>query len=91
MTVQNLKELKILLGKPKNIVITTHKGPDGDAIGSSLGLYNYFLKKSHNVQVITPNEYPVFFSEVKNNTLFLRAPKELLTPWDSNHQASLKK
>ena len=32
------QELKVLLSSPKKIVVTTHKGPDGDAIGSSLGL-----------------------------------------------------
>ena len=30
-----------LLAQPKKIVITTHHKPDGDAMGSSLGLYNY--------------------------------------------------
>jgi hypothetical protein len=33
---ENIEELKSLLSIPKNIVITTHRNPDGDAIGSSL-------------------------------------------------------
>ena len=36
-----------LLHKKKDIVITTHLNPDGDAIGSSLGLYNFLLQKKH--------------------------------------------
>ena len=32
----------ILFSGTKNIVITTHRSPDGDAIGSSLAVYNFF-------------------------------------------------
>lgn len=53
--------LKDLLAKPKQIVITTHHKPDGDAMGSSLGLYNYLIQKGHHVKVITPTDYPQFF------------------------------
>lgn len=45
-----------------SIVIVTHTNPDGDAIGSSLGLY-HFLRSFHpkaNVCVIVPNEFPSF-------------------------------
>lgn len=49
--------IKNFLSTKKNIVITTHKTPDGDALGSSLALYHQ-LKKNHNVSVIVPNEYP---------------------------------
>lgn len=52
--------LKDILSSPKKIVITTHHKPDGDAIGSSLGLYNYLKKKNHEVTVITPNDYAEF-------------------------------
>ncbi|MFL9843783.1 DHH family phosphoesterase [Flavobacterium rhizosphaerae] len=51
-----------LLATPKNIVITTHRNPDGDAIGSSLGLYHFLLKTGHNPVVITPNELPDFLA-----------------------------
>jgi phosphoesterase RecJ-like protein len=45
---------------PLNIVVTTHHKPDGDAMGSSLGLYNYLKQLSHNVSIITPTDYPAF-------------------------------
>lgn len=48
------------LSTPKKIIITTHHKPDGDALGSSLGLYHYLLKKNHRVSVITPTDYPKF-------------------------------
>lgn len=60
MTNKDIKEIKQLLEKPKRIVIIPHKNPDGDAIGSTLGLYHYLKAKKHNVIVITPNDYPDF-------------------------------
>jgi phosphoesterase RecJ-like protein len=53
--ISNLKEK--LSSKPK-ILITTHVNPDGDAIGSLLGLYLFFKKQGYQVSAITPNEYP---------------------------------
>ncbi|MFI5149152.1 MAG: bifunctional oligoribonuclease/PAP phosphatase NrnA [Bacteroidia bacterium] len=66
----NTKELSLLkkeLAAPKNLVIVTHYSPDGDAMGSSLGFYNYLLKKKHKVTVITPNEYPSFLAWMPGN------------------------
>ncbi len=64
----NLAELKVLLAQPQNIVITTHQKPDGDALGSSLGLYHYLKQKQHQVQVITPTDYPDFLAWMPGNT-----------------------
>ncbi len=57
---ENLPQLKALLAIPKNIVITSHRNPDGDAIGSSLSLYHYLQKRGHLVRVVFPSEYPDF-------------------------------
>lgn len=62
-----LTELKSLLSTPQKIVITTHHKPDGDAMGSSLGLYAYLIQKGHHVQVITPTDYPPFLHWMPNN------------------------
>jgi phosphoesterase RecJ-like protein len=67
LTSTEVKKVKAFLSKPKNIVIVTHWSPDGDAMGSSLGLYNYLIGKKHNVQVITPNDYPSFLSWLPGN------------------------
>lgn len=55
-----LELLKELLDTPKKVVITTHYKPDADALGSSLGLANYLKKKGHQVNVISPSDYPEF-------------------------------
>ena len=52
---------KELLYEAHSIAIVTHIGPDGDALGSSLGLY-HLLKTigKETVAVITPNDFPDF-------------------------------
>ncbi|MGJ1206194.1 DHH family phosphoesterase [Sphingobacterium lactis] len=48
------------LAKPKKIIITTHHKPDGDALGSSLGLYHWLKKKGHDVHVVLSSDFPAF-------------------------------
>ena len=47
---------------PRQILITTHTNPDGDAIGSSLALSLYLKKKNHSVKVMVPDPYPDFLA-----------------------------
>jgi len=63
----NLAELKEILTQPQKIVITTHHKPDGDALGSSLGLYHYLKQQQHEVAVITPTDYPYFLQWMPGN------------------------
>ncbi len=82
MNAKQLKEVKSLLNKPKNIVIVTHWSPDGDAMGSSLGLYNYLIQLKHKVSVITPNDYPAFLNWLPGNNKvidFSKQPKPAQT------------
>ena len=62
-----LAELKKFLEQPRHIVITTHHKPDGDAMGSSLGLYNYLIQQGHHTTVITPTDYPDFLAWMPGN------------------------
>lgn len=59
------------LSSPKKIFITTHVKPDADALGSSLGLANYLIKKGHEVTVVTPTDYPSFLTWMKGNETVL--------------------
>lgn len=61
------ERLKAMLTEVKKIVITTHQNPDGDALGSVLGLYWFLVKSGHQVQVIVPNEYPEFLQWLPGN------------------------
>lgn len=72
MNKQDISSIKQLLSSPKKIVIVPHKNPDGDAIGSTLGLYHYLIKGNHKAQVITPNDYPNFLKWVPNENIILK-------------------
>lgn len=63
----DIAQLIKLLAQPKKIVITTHHKPDGDAMGSSLGLYNYLIQQGHHARVITPTDYPAFLNWMPGN------------------------
>lgn len=78
MKAAQLKDLKNYLSKPRKIVIVTHWSPDGDAMGSSLGLYNFLKLLKHKVNVITPNEYPAFLNWLPGNkTVLVHNQKEI--------------
>lgn len=55
-----ISEIKNLLYPENKIVILTHYNPDGDAIGSSLGLQHFLKQKGINSDVIVPNDFPKF-------------------------------
>lgn len=44
----------------KQVTIVAHVGPDGDAIGSTLGLYHYLTSLEKRVTIIVPNAFPEF-------------------------------
>lgn len=54
--------LDAVIQSPKRIAVLTHVNPDGDAIGSSLGMAQFLLKLGHEVEVIVPNAFPGFLS-----------------------------
>ena len=62
MNSQDIEGVKQLLSSPKKIAITPHRNPDGDAMGSTLGLYHYLKLKGHDPVVIVPNEFPDFLA-----------------------------
>ena len=43
-----------------HIVIVSHVSPDGDAIGSSLGLWHFLESQGKDAHVIVPNAFPDF-------------------------------
>ncbi len=57
-----LEILKRLLGDAQCISIVTHPNPDGDAIGSSIGMYQIAKNLGKEVYSIIPNSFPDFLS-----------------------------
>ncbi len=59
---ENKTEILKLLNHPKDVVIFSHRNPDGDALGSSLAMLHYLTSMHHSVKIIFPSEFPLNFS-----------------------------
>lgn len=57
-----LQAARRLLATPQKIVIFSHRNPDGDAVGASLGLMHYLRGRGHECTVMLPSSYPAFLS-----------------------------
>ncbi|MCR4560299.1 MAG: bifunctional oligoribonuclease/PAP phosphatase NrnA [Bacteroidales bacterium] len=56
----SIDKAKQLISEAKKIVLTAHLNPDGDALGSTLALYNIF-KAEKECKIILPNNIPDTF------------------------------
>ena len=56
----NIDHVEKWFERADKVVIVSHVSPDGDAIGSSLGLYHFLLSQDKTVHVIVPNAFPDF-------------------------------
>lgn len=59
-TEEQLSAIKKKLTPNANIAIITHYNPDGDAIGSTLGLKHFLQKQGLSPQIVVPNDFPKF-------------------------------
>lgn len=57
---ETLVGIQNILKNKKKISIVPHENPDGDAIGSALGLGQVLKNLGHEVQVMPVNDYPDF-------------------------------
>lgn len=57
---KQLREIQRLIENAQKVVIVTHLSPDGDAMGSSLGLYHYLQSMGKEARVVVPNAFPYF-------------------------------
>lgn len=57
-----LAQLKGAIERAERIVITAHHNPDGDALGSTLGLWHTLRSMGKSAQVLLPNGFPDFLA-----------------------------
>ncbi len=57
---QQVENVYPLLGQNRNIVITMHQKPDGDAMGAALGLYFFLKSAGDQPVVISPTNWANF-------------------------------
>ena len=64
---EDLQRAHEWIAQAKHIVITTHMAPDGDAMGSALGMFNWLKSTEHRpdyteqISIIVPNAFPKFY------------------------------
>ena len=56
----HIDKVETYFDRADKVVIVTHVSPDGDALGSSLGLYHFLSVHGKTVNVIVPNAFPDF-------------------------------
>jgi phosphoesterase RecJ-like protein len=71
MNSEEILILKQALSNKSNIVIVGHKNPDGDAIGSCLGLANFLKQLEHQVTVVMPNDFPEFLKWIPETQIII--------------------
>ena len=64
--IENVDSFKKIITDNDSFIITTHRGPDGDAMGSSMAMYNLLVNLKKDVNVIIPNSFPNFLSWLPN-------------------------
>ena len=58
----NYPDIRSRLQQPQEILIVSHRNPDGDAIGSSLAVSYWLQSIGHVTKVVFPSEFPSTFS-----------------------------
>ena len=71
------KEIINRIEKAKQITITTHANPDGDAIGSALALFHYIKFFKNNTKIIIHNDVPHNFKFLKGTNFFEKYNSEI--------------
>lgn len=67
------KQLSELLEAAANIVLLSHYNPDGDAVGSMLGLHRYLQWRGKEPVMISPDNIPAFLMWMKDSESILIA------------------
>ena len=71
-----IQKLKTALNQSNNILITTHKSPDGDAIGSSVAWFHFLKAQGKEVLIVLPDEPADFLLPFLKNVDFLIYEKD---------------
>lgn len=70
-----MTRLSHLISAAETILVTCHKSPDGDAIGSCLGWAEYLRSLGKEPTVIVPDQYPDFLQWIPNTDKIVRYDK----------------
>ena len=75
LTPEECSRLRTLIETSQNIVVTCHRSPDGDAIGSSLAWAEFLRSMGKEPIVIVPDQFPDFLHWLPNTEKIIRYDK----------------
>ncbi|GAB1417007.1 bifunctional oligoribonuclease/PAP phosphatase NrnA [Paludibacter sp.] len=67
---------KNAISDAKNIALIMHVGPDGDAMGASLGMWHYLTTCNKKAVVVAPSAFPGFFDWMPSSDSILVFDRE---------------
>ena len=76
MNTSDYKGIRNAIFQAKNIVLSTHTNPDGDTLGSALGLYHFLKSIDINTTLISPDTAPDFLSWMPSYDQFIVYKKD---------------
>lgn len=77
ITEENVKQAYALIEDSENVVIISHVGPDGDAVGSTLGMYHFLNGLEKQATVVLPNEFPQYLNWMPDSDTIVIAEDNL--------------
>ncbi|WP_346684960.1 DHH family phosphoesterase [Megamonas hypermegale] len=72
-----LKQAGEIILKAKNIVLSSHVNPDGDNVGSTLGLYHALKGTGKNIKILLDDDLPDNLGMMKGLDLYQKPDKKL--------------
>jgi phosphoesterase RecJ-like protein len=75
LSTDQLAQMDQLISTAQSVLVVCHKSPDGDAIGSSLGMAEYLRLRGKDVTVVVPDQYPDFLHWLPNSEKIVRYDK----------------
>ena len=72
---RDIERLKKIINEGSFFVLTCHTGPDGDALGSTLGFAHYLRALGKEALVVVPDAYPDFLAWMPGAQDILRVDK----------------
>ena len=89
LTAEEEAALRTIIAEASNIVITCHKSPDGDALGSSLAWAEYLRTQGKEPAIVVPDAYPDFLFWLPGSETLVRYDKHTEKAEAMLHDADL--
>lgn len=84
-----IEQFRCLIEKSDRIVVVGHTNPDGDAMGSVLGMYHALKKQGKEVSMLMPDTFPEYYGFLPSSGEIIIAENDLQKTSDILDSADL--